>query len=265
MAGDTSDQNWGGLTQEALVTLGANLQALLNPYTLNATGTGPVAPEPAGVLDAPQTDTFISLLQPANGSGVYGAAEINFDEAAGIITVDLAAIGLTPDVAHASHIHGFSDDRPSLVPNASLDRDSDGFVEDQEGDEVVGPVILALTTDGRVTDATRAAEFPVADAHGHLLLNETYRFDLDDPGQLAIFENLRDRLSGREVQIHGLEVAPGTGAGTPNEINGTGGYRAPLPVANGIVLPVDENASGVVADVVGLLHSVFDGNQDCVF
>jgi hypothetical protein len=246
------------LTPEGLTALAADFHVLLQPYTLNAAGTDPVAPEPAGVLDAPQTDTFVSLLQPANDSGVYGAAEIKFDEAAGIITVELAAFGLTPDVAHAAHIHGFSDDRPSLLPNPSLDRDGDGFVEDQEGEAVVGPVILALTTDGQVTDAIRAAAFPLADANGDLLLSETYRFDLSDPGQLAIFEELRDRLTGRELQIHGLEVAPGTGAGTPNEINGTGGYRAPLPVANGIVLPVDESASGDVAAAVGLLHSAFD-------
>jgi hypothetical protein len=246
------------LTPEGLAALEAKLQPLLAPYTLNEAGTGPLAPETANRLDAPQTSTFVSLLQPANGSGVRGAAEIRFDEAAGVITVDLAAFGLTPDVAHASHIHGFSDDRPSLLPNPSLDQDRDGFVEDQEGDEVVGPVILALTTDGKVTDATRAAAFPVADAQGQLRLHETYQFDLGDPGQLAIFEELRDRLAGRELQIHGLEVAPGTGAGTPHEINGTGGYRAPLPVANGIVLPVDESASGGVADAVGLLHSAFD-------
>jgi len=246
------------LTPEGLAALEAGFQAPLQPYTLNAAGTGPVALEPANHLDAPQTSTFVSLLQPANGSGVHGAAEIKFDEAAGVVTVDLTAFGLTPNVAHAAHIHGFSDDRPSLLPNSSLDQDHDGFVEDQEGDGVVGPVILALTTDGKVTDATRAAAFPVADANGHLLLNETYRFDLSDPGQLAIFEELRDRLTGRELQIHGLEVAPGTGAGTPNEINGTGGYRGPLLVANGIVLPVDESAGGGVTDGVGLLHSAFD-------
>ena len=91
------------------------------------------------------------------------------------------------------------------------------------------------------------------------------RFDLSDPGQLAIFEELRDRLTGRELQIHGLEVAPGTGAGTPNEINGTGGYRAPLPVANGVVLSVDENTRGGVADVVGLFHSAFDGSSGDAF
>lgn len=250
-AGDFAD-----FTPEALAALEAKLQPLLAPYTLDAAGTGPLAPEPASTQLGPETEpsTFVVLLQAANGSGVYGAAEITCDQASGILTVDLAAFGLTPGVAHAVHIHGFSDDRPSLLPNASLDKDGDGFVEDQEGDEVVGPVILALTTDGEITDATRAAAFPVADANGRLLLRETYRPDLSDPGQMAIFEEFLDRLTGRELQIHGLEVAPGTGAGTPNEINGTGGYRVPLPVANGIMLPLGEDT----AEVAGLLHSVWD-------
>jgi hypothetical protein len=33
------------------------------------------------------------------------------------------------------------------------------------------------------------------------------------------------------IQFHGLDVPPGAGAGTPGEVDGTGGYIAGLPVS----------------------------------
>ena len=35
--------------------------------------------------------------------------------------------------------------------------------------------------------------------------------------------------------IHGLTVPSGAGAGTPGEVDGTGGYKATLPVADGFI------------------------------
>ena len=40
--------------------------------------------------------------------------------------------GLTPGLEHASHIHGFANDAPSLLPNYRLDADKDGFVKTLE-------------------------------------------------------------------------------------------------------------------------------------
>jgi hypothetical protein len=50
-------------------------------------------------------------------------------------------------------------------------------IEDQEGEKVVGPVILALTQDGSISDAELTANFPKADADGVVRLHETYSFD----------------------------------------------------------------------------------------
>jgi hypothetical protein len=138
MSGSTS--SLGGLPPEARTALErlagsdptavADLNLALAPYTLLPQGGGTAAREPAARVDAPAADTFTSLLLPANNSGVLGAARAVFDEAAGTVTVDFRATGLTPGQEHALHIHGFSDDRPSLIPNAVLDADRDGFVED---------------------------------------------------------------------------------------------------------------------------------------
>jgi hypothetical protein len=239
----------------------ARLQTALAPYTLNAAGTGPSAPEPMPRLDAPAEDTFVALLLPANRSGVLGAVRAEFDEQGGTVAVEARITGLTPDEVHALHIHGRPDNGPSLIPNASLDADRDGFVEDPEGEHVVGPVILALTEGGAVSDAVAVGDFPAADGSGVLTLDETFAFDLEDPGQLARFEELRDRFTGREVQVHGLEVAAGAGAGTPFEVDGAAGYKATLPVANGILLPVVEGNAADAA-VLALAERLLGGAED---
>ena len=169
-----------------------------------------------------------------------GAAVVTLNRADTSVAVDLAMTGLAPEEEHASHIRGFSNDVPSLLPNFRLDRDGDGLVEDQKGEAVVGPVTFGLTRDGSITNASLAADFPVADAAGNLHRRQTYDFDTADPVENELFGELVDRLTGREVQVHGLFVPATQGGGTPNEVNGVAGYKPGLPVANGILLPVSD-------------------------
>lgn len=214
--------------------------SLLAPYSLNPEGTGPVAPEAAGA--GAGATTFAALLAPSNNSGVFGLSLAQLDAAAGTLTVTLLATGLTPDQTHAAHIHGFADDRPSLLPNLTLDADRDGFVEDAEGAPVVGPTLLALSEDGSVSNAKLGVNFPEADASGTIRLQQTYRFDASDPAQAQIFAELQQRLVGREVQLHGLDLPANQGEGTTGEVDGTANYKEELPVANGIYLPVTGGA-----------------------
>jgi Cu/Zn superoxide dismutase len=229
--------------------------AALMPYALDPEGKSPTAPEPEA---RPGADTVLALLAPSNNSGAFGAAAVSIDEAAGTLAVRLVAEGLTPDAVHGAHIHGFASDARSLLPNITLDADGDGFVEDQEGEEVVGPVILALTADGLISDAALTAPFPRADAGGSVVLEQRYAFDLADPAQAAIFEELTDRLAGREVQLHGLELPEGEGDGTEGEMDGQAGYIPQLPVANGILLPVGE--AQFSRDLVAIAGTLF-GND----
>ncbi|MBD0272490.1 MAG: hypothetical protein ICV73_11240 [Acetobacteraceae bacterium] len=231
--------DWLAADSTEFLDRGAAALSLLAPYALNPQGTGPVAPEPPGAA-TPPTDTYAALLAPSTGSGALGLSLVTLDRDASSVTVELVMTGLTPGLEHASHIHGFPDDRPSLLPNYRLDADKDGFVEDKEGEPVVAPVVLALTEDGTISNAPTGLDFPNADASGAFRLSRTYDFDESDPAEAAIFKELTDRLTGREVQVHGLFVPATEGEGTPGEVNGTAGYKAVLPVANGILLPVTD-------------------------
>lgn len=231
--------DWLAADSAEFLDRGASALSLLAPYSLNPEGTGPVAPEPPGAA-TPPTDTYAALLAPSNGSGALGVSLVTLDRDEASVKVELVMTGLTPGLEHASHIHGFPDDRPSLLPSYRLDDDRDGFVEDAEGAPVVAPVVLALTEDGAISNASTGLDFPNANADGAFRLSRTYNFDESDPAEAAIYKELTDRLTGREVQVHGLFVPATEGEGTPGEVNGTAGYKVTLPVANGILLPVTD-------------------------
>ena len=267
------------------------------PFTLKADGSGPIAPDPfladdtngngdgtngddtngddtngdgtngdgTNGTDSNGTDgqadgvqRFATLILPSNNSGVFGAASITFDEAAGTVAIDLDLAGLEPGEVHAMHIHGFTDDRASLLPNISLDADLDGFVEASEGASVVGQVLLGLTGDGSITDASLIGDWPEADENGFLSLQQTYSFDLDDTAEAALFGELQDRMEGRQIQVHGLSVDAAQGVGTRGEVAGEAGYQPLLAVAHGAILSTDSEGGAFAAEFGALLQAALD-------
>jgi hypothetical protein len=219
------------------------------PYILAPDGEGPIAPE-GEEADDDGISEYVALIPPANNSGVIGVTRLTIDEGAGTLAVDLEVGGLTPGEEHPIHIHGFSTGQPSLTPNAELDSDNDGFLEGGEVAGVLGFILLAVTEDGSISDANLAANFPVADEDGRISLEQTYSFDLEDPAEATIFAELQDRLTGRQIEVHGAELLEGQGEGTSGEAMGQGGYSIGLPVATGAVLPVS-GLSGALAAGVG--------------
>jgi hypothetical protein len=217
-----------------------------------------------------EVDTFVTVLSPTNNSGAHGVAVVTLNQDTldqGKVTVDIAASGLTPGEEHPLHIHGFDtssgeDSQISKEPTLAFDQDRDGFVEDHEAEQAIGPVILSLTKDGQITDAQLRANFPEADQDGRLDLHQTYRFDLNDPKEREIFDQLKDHLDGRAVQLHGLEVKDGHGEGTKGEVDGTGGYKEALPAAVGILheLPQSHDVNVVVTleGVPSVAHETTD-------
>src|SRR3954467_4834773 len=198
---------------------------------------------------------FFALMTSVNNSGANGVAFLSLDPDDKTLTIDAAAIGLEPNQEHPFHIHGFADDRPSELPTIHQDTDLDGFVESPEGGPVFGPVLLPLTQDDRAAGTSPVEgtpKFPIADANGVVEFSETYQFDLNDPEQAASFAALSDGLEGHGIQFHGLELPAGAGEGTGNEVNGSGGYIAGLPVANGIIQELPAGFSPALLDTLGI-------------
>lgn len=123
------------------------------------------------------------------------------------------------------------------------DTDHDGFIELAEGQVRYGPIILNIASGSTRTgpEVNPVAQFPTA-PNGIIDFHQTYHFNLSDANQAMIFHLLQP-LNLREFVIHGETVPVGVGLDTPGEVNGSGGYQAVLPVADGLISSVPEPGS----------------------
>ncbi|HYD30343.1 MAG TPA: hypothetical protein VEB64_05725 [Azospirillaceae bacterium] len=90
--------------------------------------------------------------------------------------------------------------------------------------------------------AGQTGQFPRADADGTIIYNQTFNFQASS----QVLQALQDNPEGFLIELHGLTVPQGIGAGTQGEVNGTGGYKSLLPVAAGLIEPIgsDDQAGG---------------------
>lgn len=139
-------------------------------------------------------------------------------------------------------MHGLlGDAAPNTQPAPpTADRDGDGFVESMEGAAFAGPPIFG--TPAVVNPFTYAT----ASAAGVISYTQIYDItdtSLYDPDRMGLTLTPNDILGltggntvplvDRLLELHGATVPAGVGAGTPYEVNGSGGYVMMLPVAGG--------------------------------
>ncbi|HLO76856.1 MAG TPA: hypothetical protein VK196_10430 [Magnetospirillum sp.] len=183
-------------------------------------GTGVVAGGRGDDVLIAEPQVFTASFQAVNGSGVSGSVRVNLNADGLRVQADVS--GLEPEQNHPLHVHGLNapghTPEDSLPPTASLDIDHDGFIELQEARQAGGPVLMDLGS-------------PAVGADGTLHFDQT--FSLHDLPGLSAGNSLADLLplDFRSVEIHGLSVPAGAGAGTSGEVDGSGGYKPVLPVA----------------------------------
>jgi hypothetical protein len=186
-----------------------------------------------------RADSYVAQLLPMNNSGVSGTAVLNVQ--GDLLSVQIDARGLEPNRPHEQHIHGLFDQSGTPIPpmpSLAVDTDHDGFIETPEGEKAIGPIIVPLTS----PPGGNPGNYPTA-PDGTIHFSQMY--NLDDPATFApgFNKNLLFPLTFRSIELHGMTVAAGIGAGTPGEVNGTGGYLADLPVAGGPIQAVPEPAT----------------------
>ncbi|WP_051881713.1 hypothetical protein [Parvularcula oceani] len=216
-----------------------------------------------GGAQAAHLTTYLVDFEELNDSGVDGNGTLVYNSEDGTLEVSLDFTGLAAG-PHPMHIHGLFEEgvavpggtpADSVTPPQSADTtgegDGDGFVETLEGVPFYGDILLQL-----VTEPGNGTAFLTAGEDGTASYDVT--FDLSDSsiflpslptGNVYSAEDLFPLIL-REIVIHGLVLADGTGDGTMFEVDGNCGddfgdtpveggcYVALLPVAAAEISPV---------------------------
>lgn len=212
------------------------------------TGTGVVGGGNGDDILLAGPQVFTASFQAVNGSGVAGSVRVSVDGTQMRVQADLT--GLEAGQAHPLHVHGLiaSGDAPqdSLAMTASLDTDQDGFIELGEAQRAAGPVLLDLGSS-------------TAGADGSLHIDQT--LNLNSLAGLTTGHTAADLfpLDFRSVEVHGLSVSAGAGAGTSGEVDGSAGYKATLPAA-GAALQAEGTSATASTDVNLPGATVLGGN-----
>lgn len=171
--------------------------------------------------------TFEASLAPANGSGASGTATLalNGDQ----LTVNIDSQGLVPNQPHAQHIHG-TIGVVSACPTAANDQNGDGVVSTTEGQPVIGPILVSLTTTGDTSPNSGLAvdRMPVADANGNLSYSRTFTVPADVAANLGSFA----------IEQHGVDFnANGIYDGGASDLDPSVPFEATAPANCGKIVP----------------------------
>ncbi len=149
------------------------------------------------------------------GSNVTGNASLRLLTTN--VQVKLSASGLSPNLPHLAHIHGFVQAQ-NECPGIEADANDDGLIDTLEGLPAYGPVLVTFTTEGTTSPAVAfdPSVAPIADASGNLVYERS----------IKVSEAIRSNLGGLHIVIHGLDL------------NGNGRYDGPISSA-GVLLELE--------------------------
>ena len=178
------------------------------------------------VFQDPEDDAMFykARLTELNESGVFGLAYLRLEGQ--VLEATVWAAGLTPNMVHPQHIHGFEDDTVNSTCPPESASGSDDYITLGEGAPFYGPVLLPLYEP--------IDEFPVANSLGVITYQRTFQLgevEFEAEGMNPTAEELLP-LVNRAIVLHGMFVEDGALTETDDADNDPD-YIATLPVACG--------------------------------
>lgn len=171
--------------------------------------------------------SYGASLSPMNDSGASGT--VDFERDGNMLTVEIEASGLAPNLPHAQHLHGALDgSAPNVCPPPSADADGDDLVSTPEGIPFYGGINVSLTTEGDTSPDSALAldRFPVADANGNLTYSRT----------IEVSDEVAQNLGDLHVVQHGIDFDDsGTYDGEPSPLDPAAPFEATVPTTCGEV------------------------------
>lgn len=192
-------------------------------------------------LNNSATKMYVARLSPLNENPVTGIAV--FAQTPSALVVHVRVGELEGGMHHPFHLHGFADGTASRLATVDLDSDGDGYLERPETERALGGELLSINTGTTATVGAPVVSYPYSALVGDPNDVESYygyKVRLDrayavGAGSADADLLLRQSLSGRAFDAHGINLPPGNGAGSMYEVDGTGGVLPDYPLGQAIL------------------------------
>jgi hypothetical protein len=148
---------------------------------------------------------YVAHLHPMNSTvaGLQAGGAARFSVVGDKLTISVEVHGLSPDLVHWQHFHGFADKRAATCPGAMADVNGDGIIDLIETEPAAGTTMVPFTDDPVAMDVAHGT-YPKASAAG----TYEYRRTVSLAGLTAAFAKaFNDQpldLDRRVVFIHGV-------------------------------------------------------------
>ena len=157
---------------------------------------------------------YVARLSAVNTTvtGRPATGEVRFTIKGDSLTIAVSASGLSKDMTHWQHFHGFTDGRQSSCPARSADANGDGIIDVTETAPMAGTTMVPLSSDPVSMDVPHGT-YPEASATGTLRYRATVSLSALQEAFAKAFPGQQLDLARRVVFIHGVPPAtklPGT-------------------------------------------------------
>ena len=185
----------------------------------------------ASSVQAAAAEHYVAKLAPLNadkiGTSASGTANLEIVDGKLNVTIDLA--GLSPNLMHLQHFHGFIDGKDVTCPTAASDANGDGYIDLVETEPTSGTTMLPFHAHPATLEIANDT-YPVADKSGAAHYTHT-----DDVAALdkAPKEKLKAtglELSKRVIVVHGVP----SDAKLPESVKSLPGVPAQVTIPRGL-------------------------------
>ena len=140
--------------------------------------------------------------QGLGGNAAKGTAEFRIAGDELLITVN--AEGLTPDMKHMVHLHGFVDGRKAACATPSADKNKDGVVDVMEAAAVNGPELIALNGEPQALDI-KEKSYPKASKQGTIQYSKKVSMKKLMKNMQKKYKISTLNLESMVVNLHGVD------------------------------------------------------------
>ena len=162
------------------------------------------------VVQAENADvTYKAELSPLNSktAGSEARGEATFTISGDQLTIHVSAKGVSPNMRHLRHLHGFAKgDRKAKCPAARNDKDGDGIIDLIETEPVAGTTMVPFHDDPVSMEIVKDT-YPAAGADGSYSYEKTISLKALKDVFAAKFPGQQLALDRRVVFLHGVPAS----------------------------------------------------------